>query len=205
MLRLASKKFIQKSSIRATSRFSNFLKEELAAEAEQTLAPESKHLSNAGFSIKTSGPTVQLSKNIANHSTLANVIWSVNNSVPDLNATEEGQEPVSYPDFKIELTKSKSNQIVEFECYFPDDIPDNELEFAIRSVSVVDNNLPVDAESYSINTDNVDPDTYDEFKTYLEDLGFDKDFGNDIIDFSTDYEGSQYLKSLEDLKKFVDA
>ena len=210
MLRFASKRFLRTSVPKKTVEFSNFVKSELALEQESSLAADFSDLKNAGFSLKTAGARVEISKNV-NANKLAHVSWSVNGSVPDMNATEEEQEPVSYPDFTIEVEKKNYKKVVQYECFFPDDIPEEEaLDFAVRSVSVVDKSQgssvsDADFEAYYINTDNIDPETYSQIRKYLSDIGFDQQFGDMLIDYSTGYEGDQYLQQLSEVAKFLDA
>ena len=207
MLRLTTKNLLKTSLPKRTTEFTNFLKSELALEQETSLLIDTSKAKSLGFETTFKGAKMNLSKNFSNTFS-ANIYWTVNGTVPDMNASEEEQDPVSYPDFTIELEKTNHKKLVQYECFFPDQIEEGSgLDFHVRSISLVEKDEKLQdqvGEPYYINTDNIDPPTYDQVKKYLGDIGFDQDFGDMVIDLSTEYEGSCYIDQLKGIVEFLE-
>ncbi|KAI1726116.1 mitochondrial glycoprotein domain-containing protein [Ditylenchus destructor] len=165
-----------------------------------------------GFKVSSNGAKVQLTKTHGSEKIM--VFWSVNGTVdmgdefPEEDQDPENpQMPLSVPDFTIEITKG--GQRLCFECeLFPSE--DNQYDFNVSDFSVApaakDDNYDVDESVYFSTGKFIDPSLHGLlFVKYLEERGFTSEFCTQLVNFSTHYEHSQYVKLLEKIKGFVKA
>ena len=96
-----------------------------------------------------------------------------------------------------------------YECFFPEEQNSEEnLNFAVRAILVLDKDEQdqlKNGEPYFINSDNLDNDTYTQIMEYLSDIGFDEEFANNLVDFSSGVEAESYVGNLQAIKDYLDA
>merc|ERR1712100_620296 len=113
-------------------------------------------LEKSGWKVEIKNTEVQLSKSIKDGNIFVN--WNVNGSVPDMNNRDDDEtvDSISLPDFNVSIEKPTKKASLVFHCFFPEGQSEN------------DESVP-----YEINSDNIDPDTYDNFVDYLHRMELD--------------------------------
>lgn len=138
----------------------------------------------------------------------ANVSYSVDSANPGAEEDGQGQGPsqmVCRPDFAIEIKKGAS--ILGLNCSYlsEDEAVDEQGEkleddFQINEISVYEGEF--EKNNYAITGDVIDGTLYDMLMNILEDRGVDQAFAKALVEYATVYEHSQYVRLLENLKKF---
>ena len=214
MFRSTAKRLLQKSIPKRTERFAAHLTNEIKLESEQQLKINLEPLKKLNFDINVQGAAVELSKQLCENET-ATVGFSINGAIPadnqlsmDENAPDQDQEAIAVPDFVINMEKKNHNQMVQYECFFPETQVDDNMNYAVRAVLVLekDEEAQMNAgEPYFINTENIDEDTYHEIVGYLFEKGFNQEFSNGMVEFATGLETDQYIRNLKGVKDYLDA
>lgn len=199
-----------------------FLKEEIQMEKKQGKSA-GKLPKIKGFEItKTDGPNVVLSKNFENE--IVTVKFNVNDSIddsmldmPEAEQPEAEQAPdakiMSKPAFVVEVSKG-GNKKLAMHCAFPasDEYPSAaehepgdpyEDLIEIQAVALLNNSEEWTDDVYSLSASVMDGNLYDMLLKLLEERGIDGDFVDQLTDFSTSYEHSKYVDTLEQLHSFV--
>lgn len=106
----------------------------------------------------------------------------------------------------LQISKPTTSKVVDFECFFPDDVQQGmdsgaDNIFSIRSVCI--HKGEVNEESYVIDTEGLQPEMYSFFLTFLADRSVDTEFARELIHFASIAEHREYISSLQDLKSFV--
>lgn len=162
-----------------------------------------------GWKLKLNGAEGVLSKN--QEGDQIEVSFTLNGSVPPLaeeegEAMEEEGDIASFPDFTVKVSKSGTAKKVEFECYFPEDVQAQEADdsmgmFSVRSAVIYEGEIT--DETYIIDTENLDPDVYSYFLSYLADRSVDDQFAREFVELTTAAEHGEYVRSLQKLKSFI--
>jgi len=181
-------------------RFSEMLKNEIAEEKDQMLVVKDV----PGWRKTIDGADCMLTKSLEGDT--IDVSFNVNASVPPIDledADAEQQDICAEPDFMVEIRKTSSSQTLTFDCYFPEPSGGEEPEniFSIRSVTVFKDEMK--DSTYSMETEHMDENLYQSLLTFLEERGVDNQFVDDLVALATQVENVNYVKSLEQLEKFV--
>jgi hypothetical protein len=173
-----------------------------------------------GFEIIASdGPNVTLKKTLESES--VTIKFNINNSVDDAMSgveadNQQEQAPdtkmISKPAFLVEINKG-GNQTLAIQCVFPpsDEYPAGEHEesyvdlIEIQDVALLNKSQEWTDDVYSLSASVMDGNLYDMLMKMLEERGIDADFIDQLTDFSTTYEHTKYVDTLEKLKDFVDS
>lgn len=208
-LQTARPKFQAPSPIAtAAKNFNNHIKNEIMVEKENNVKLDLEPLKSLNFDITIQGAAVEMKKNLS-ETEKATVGFSINGSIPSVNQMEEDmdQEAFSVPDFIIHLEKENHDRVIQYECFFPESNAEN-LTYNVRALLVMDKNeedLLEAGEPYYINTDNLDNETFSKIHEYLYEIGFDEDFTQKLVDFSTNLEVNVYIENLEKIHDYLDA
>lgn len=208
---------------------SQFLNEEIQAEKQMSKLP--KHGPGVpGFDVSANGANITLTKKL-NEETIT-VKFNVNGTVDTEGPSEEEfgtaatsgqpeQPPAgdmkARPDFVIEIRKPTGRALV-FNCRLygeeddtlaeaEDDTKGDKFEiesFGILSKEDVDEAGDWDENVYIGDGGIIDGQLYDLLMNYLDERGIGVEFSQHLIDFSTHYEHTQYLRLLEGVKNFVE-
>jgi len=188
-----------------------FLDEEINLEKEaqvHTVMPRVK-----GFQTEITGSEVSLTKQYDGE--LITVKFNINNTVEDETAETEEENPPdqdkdlkSKPKFQVDL--NRKGQTLTFLCTFitPIEAPPPEQEeqedaFEIEEFYIHDGTGDESPTQYVANAGIIDGDLYNLFMNMLDDRGINKDFANELVELSTAHEHKLYIKTLEDIKKFL--
>jgi len=191
---------------------SSFLSEEIEAEKKQAKASLPKV---NGFEIKTEGSEVYLTRKFndetvsielnVNHSVDADENDDMQTSAGE-NAAEVG-EMLAKPNFDVII--EKNGKKLYFSCTFnvspkeqgqnPEGLDDvfSIVEFAMYEGDEMKDNV------YSVSGDIMDGCLYDLLMNMLEERGVSNEFADQMVEFCTSYEHSQYIALLDGLKQFV--
>ena len=177
-------------------------------EMEKESAPGPLPKLPGGWKVVADGSDLTLSKTYKGEEITikANVSYSVDSANP---GAEEGENPsgqmVCKPDFAIEIKKGAS--ILGLNCSYlaEEEAVDDQGEkleddFQINEISVYEGEF--EKNNYAITGDVIDGTLYDMLMNILEDRGVDQAFAKALVEYATVYEHSQYVRLLENLKKF---
>lgn len=201
-----------------------FLKDEIQME-KQMQKTSGKLPKIKGFEIVgTDGPNVTLKKTLDNES--VTIKFNINNSVDDsvldveTDSQQEQQQTadakmISKPAFLVEINKGGSKTLA-IQCVFPpaDEYPASaeheqgeayEDLIEIQDVALLNKSQEWNDDVYSLSASVMDGNLYDMLMKMLEERGVDADFVDHLIEFSTSYEHSKYVDTLEKLRDFIDA
>lgn len=186
-----------------------FLGEEINLEKEaqvHSVLPRVK-----GFQTEITGSEVALTRQYDGE--LITVKFNINNTVED-ETPEEVEEAntsdkdlKSKPKFQVDL--SRKGQTLSFLCCFtegeaaPPEQAEQEDAFEIEEFYIHDGNGDESPTQYVASAGIIDADLYNLFMNMLDDRGISKDFANELVDLSTAHEHKLYIKTLEDIKKFL--
>jgi len=186
-----------------------FLEQEINLEKEaqvHTVLPRVK-----GFQTEMTGSEVSLTRQYDGE--LITVKFNINNTVEDETPPEvEEQNPQekdlkSKPKFQVDL--NRKGQMLTFLCCFVQEEPDSpeqaeqEDAFEIEEFYIHDGSGDDSPTQYVASAGIIDGDLYNLFMNMLDDRGISKDFATELIDLSTAHEHKLYIKTLEDIKKFL--
>jgi len=186
-----------------------FLEEEINLEKEaqvHTAMPRVK-----GFQTEITGSEVALTRQYDGE--LITVKFNINNTVEDETPPEmEEENPQdkdlkSKPKFQVDL--SRKGQTLTFLCCFVEgeeptpEQAEQEDAFEIEEFYIHDGSGDESPTQYVASAGIIDGDLYNLFMNMLDDRGISKDFANELIDLSTAHEHKLYIKTLEDIKKFL--
>jgi len=163
-----------------------------------------------GWSVKTDGSEVKLTRVGAAAGEQVQITLNVNHTVdsaqPD-DGTGEPPEMLSRPDFEVDITKG--GKTLSFSCSyaFPEETPENEEEgiediFEINEVLMFEGENHGD-ECYKASGQILDGYMYDLLMTMLEERGVDNNFAERLAEWCTSYEHSRYVTLLEDIDKWI--
>lgn len=136
----------------------------------------------------------------------ANVSYSVDSANPGADEEQGAAQMVCKPDFAIEIKKGASilglncSYIHEDEAGAEEGAEKLEDDFQINEISVYEGEF--EKNNYAITGDVIDGTLYDMLMNILEDRGVDQAFAKALVEYATVYEHSQYVRLLENLKKF---
>jgi len=186
-----------------------FLEEEINLEKEaqvHSVLPRVK-----GFQTEITGSEVSLTKQYDGE--LITVKFNINNTVEDETAEEQEAEPPqdkdlkSKPKFQVDL--NRKGQTLTFLCCFIEgeaaaaEQAEQEDAFEIEEFYIHDGSGDESPTQYVASAGIIDGDLYNLFMNMLDDRGISRDFANEIVDVATAHEHKQYIKTLEDIKKFL--
>lgn len=191
-------------------RFVELLDDEIKQEKERSMALTKM---SDGWKASFDGASGKLTK--THDGDKIEVTFSLNGSIPPLQEEEmdqvgddEDQMVASYPEFSVKVSKPGSRQVMELECFFPEDVQDGVTDdedpanlFSIRSVIIYEGE--VTDGTFIIDTDNLEPQFYSYLLSYLADRGVDNQFADEFVDFTTAAEQKEYIHSLQKLKDFI--
>lgn len=188
-----------------------FLTEEINLEKEaqvHTVLPKVK-----GFQSEITGSEVTLTKDYDGENIV--IKFNINNTVED-ETMEEVEEDApkekdlkSKPKFQVNLTRR--GQTLSFLCCFVEEVvpateqPEQEDAFEIEEFYIHDGSGDDSTTQYVASADIIDGDLYNLFMNMLDDRGVSSDFAKEIVGLSTAHEHKLYIKTLDDIKKFLHA
>ncbi|XP_053130941.1 complement component 1 Q subcomponent-binding protein, mitochondrial [Hemicordylus capensis] len=194
--------------------FAEFLNDEIKEEKKiqkHTALPKM----SGGWELDIQGTEAKLLRKVAGET--ITISFNINNSIPpSFDEPQEGeksgeQEPelTSTPNFVVEVTKDDTKQMLVLDCHYPEeevghgDEEESDM-FSIQEVSFQPSgDLEWRENSYTLNTDSLDWALYDHLMDFLADRGVDNTFADELVDLSTALEHQEYIRFLEDLKRFV--
>jgi len=192
------------------SELGKFLTEEIATEKRNARAAPKLE----GWTVKTDGAEVSLSREGASPGEKVLITLNVNHTVdsaePD-DGSEEAPEMLSKPTFEVDIIKS-DGRTLSFTCSYThqDEAqggqPQGQEEemddvFAIDEVTMFDGDNHSDS-CYAVAGDILDGYLYDLFMTMLEERGVDQAFAEALSEWCSAHEHSQYINLLSELEKF---
>nr|XP_060612632.1 complement component 1 Q subcomponent-binding protein, mitochondrial [Anolis sagrei ordinatus] len=195
--------------------FAEFLVDEIKEE-KKIQKHKSLPKMSGGWELDVQGTEAKLARKVAGET--VTVSFNINNSIPpSFDEAPEGQKPdeqepelTSTPNFVVEVTKDDTKQTLVLDCHYPEDeVGHGEAEeesdiFSIREVSFQPSGESEWREnSYTLNTDSLDWALYDHLMDFLADRGVDNTFADELVDLSTALEHQEYIRFLEELKRFV--
>jgi len=135
-----------------------------------------------------------------------------NNTVEDETPEEMEEEAPqdkdlkSKPKFQVDL--SRKGQTLTFLCSFAEVAPtpeqaEQEDAFEIEEFYIHDGSGDESPTQYVASAGIIDGDLYNLFMNMLDDRGISKDFADQLVELSTAHEHKLYIKTLEDIKKFL--
>lgn len=213
----SSRSFSLSARTKGDEELSTFLAEEIEAEKKQRKQAGDGLPKVTGFDIKTEGAEVYFTKKFndetisielnVNHSVDADEVSDVQQTGAETSA--EAGAMLSRPNFDVII--ERGGKKLFFSCTFPsEDVVDSGdsrddgiedafsiVEFSIYEGSEMKENV------YSVSGDIMDSCLYDLLMNMLEERGVSGEFADQLVNFCTSYEHSQYIGLLEDLKKFV--
>jgi len=189
-----------------------FLSEEINLEKEaqvHNVLPRVK-----GFQTDITGSEVTLSKDYDGEKIV--IKFNINDTVEDQRdpEMEEAEAPQdkdlkSKPKFQVDLTRR--GQTLTFLCSFVEDAmpeaeqPEQEDAFEIEEFYIHDGSGDDSPTQYVASADIIDGDLYNLFMNMLDDRGISSDFAKEVVELSTAHEHKLYIKTLEDIKQFLQA
>jgi len=193
------------STARWNANYSAFLAKEVQLEKED-IQQHGEYQGNVqamekmGFKVEVSGAECVLEKKEGGQT--VHVSFNVNGSVPPNDPEDEDSHPISYPDFTVSIEKDDHPTVIEFECFFPE--TEFEGDFHFKAATVV-SKTPEGQKTapYFINSENVDPNMYQETLGYVQSLGLDAAWTDALVQLSTDIETKAYVDTLDALSTFV--
>ncbi|VDD86394.1 unnamed protein product [Enterobius vermicularis] len=183
-------------------------------QAEKQLEAENLGGANApsipGFTVTTKDAEVRLTKTHGSEKIL--VIFNVSHSV-DMDEFDEEVEavipplPVALPPFSIEITKGEERLCFNLELVRNAD-EEGQYDFRVEEFYVAPaakgQDETVDDSVYASSGKYIDPHLHELlFLRYLEERGFNAKFCQDLVNFATHYEHSQYVSLLSKIRTFV--
>lgn len=187
----------------------DFLNEEIAAEKK---LQKNKNIPSEvdGFKVQVDESEVSFIKSLP-HETIE-VNFNINHSVdadvepevnPNMDKPELG-EMKSRPTFEVEI--KRGNQTLGFTCStVAPGVESQESEY--NDLFTIDEVVMYEGEwkdsNYAVSGEVLDGTLYDLLMNLLEDKGITNDFVEKIVEFSTAYEHSKYIKMLENVQHFV--
>jgi len=186
-----------------------FLEEEINLEREaqvHTVLPRVK-----GFETEITGSEVKLTRDWDGE--LITIKFNINNTVEDEAVETEGEnvqdkDLKSKPKFQVDL--NRKGQVLSFLCCFaeenagpPEEQNETEDAFEIEEFYIHDGSGDESPTQYVASAGIIDGDLYNLFMNMLDDRGISRDFANQLVDLSTGHEHKLYIKTLEDIKKFL--
>jgi len=191
-------------ALKGDEELATFLKDEIATEKNNS-QPFPKL---TGWTIKADGSEVTLTKTVQGEQIMItlNVNHTVDSAVPD-DGSEEAPEMLSKPTFEVDLIKS-NGKTLSFTCSYTrdDEIPEGEQEegadiFAIDEVTMFEGDNHSDS-CYAVAGDILDGYLYDLFMNMLADRGVDNAFADELSEWCSVHEHSQYIGLLTELEKW---
>jgi len=191
----------------------NELIEALETEIEAERNLENDNLGGAnqpsipGFNISTNQAEVRLTKSMGNEKIL--VVFNVNHSVDveeDDAETDSVPMPMAMPPFSIEITSG--NQRLCFNMALVEAGEEGQFDFRVEEFYIApaakDGKEEVPDQVYASSGRYIDPDLHDIlFVKYLQERGIDERFCQQLVEFATHYEHSEYVGLLTKIKDFV--
>jgi len=203
-------------STKADVALSEFLKSEIEQEKEVgkkqlgATAPKVE-----GFDAKTEEAEVILTKTHNNEK--ITVKFNVNQSTsedfdefePNEKSEPDAPKVWSKPEFQVEIVKN--NQRLIFECEFPEQDYDDEIEAGAEDVKqdefninmVYFSNGEVTEKVYGAMGSILDGNLYAHLMEFLDERGINNKFADDLVKFASHYEHGQYVNLLQNIRSFV--
>jgi len=181
-----------------------FLEEEINLEKEAQVHAALPRIK--GFQMEIEGSEVTLSRDYDGES--VQVKFNINSSVEDEAPEEEaaeGKDLKSKPRFSVDL--ARDGQVLTFLCSFPPSVPNNtepnEDIFDIEEFFVHGGQGHDSPTQYIASAGIIDGDLYNMFMNMLDERGINSDLASGVIDLSTAHEHKLYIKTLQDIRKFL--
>ncbi|XP_023331539.1 complement component 1 Q subcomponent-binding protein, mitochondrial [Eurytemora carolleeae] len=181
-----------------------FLAEEIASE-KQNQKPLTKL---EGWEVKIEGAEVTLTKSAQGEKIIVslNVNHTVDSAEPD-DGTGEAPEMMSRPNFEVDIVKS-NGKTLSFTCTYvhPEEMAQEgegpEDLFAIEEVTMYEGDKISD-KNYAVAGDILDGYLYDLFMQMLEERGVNSEFADNLSEWCSAHEHSQYINLLQEIEKFA--
>ncbi|KAJ7308906.1 hypothetical protein JRQ81_008182 [Phrynocephalus forsythii] len=194
--------------------FAEFLTDEIKEEKKIQKHKALPKMSG-GWELQVHGTEAKLARKVAGET--ITVSFNINNSIPpsfdepseEQKSGEQEPDITSTPNFIVEVTKDDTKQTLVLDCHYPEDEvgPGEEGESDIFAIQEVSFQPPGDSDweenSYTLNTDSLDWALYDHLMDFLADRGVDNTFADELVELSTALEHQEYIRFLEELKRFV--
>jgi complement component 1 Q subcomponent-binding protein len=181
-----------------------FLAEEISTEKQnQKSLPKLE-----GWEAKLEGAEVTLTKSTAGEKVVVslNVNHTVDSAEPD-DGAGEAPEMMSRPNFEVDIVKS-NGRTLSFTCTYvhPEEMAQEgdgpEDLFAIEEVTMYDGDKVSD-KNYAVAGDILDGYLYDLFMQMLEERGVTSEFADNLSEWCSAHEHSQYINLLQEIEKFA--
>lgn len=198
------------------SELSSFLAEEIKLENEAHKQKAAAKIT--GFDVKTDGPNVTLTKAFQNET--ITVKFNINGSIDSnedaqideaieslKSEKEEETQMKARPTFTVDIKRPDHDQVLSFGCSF---LPNEEAgdkdvaaveDFQIDELSIHKGEW--DENVYTADCSVLDGQLYDILLNLLDERGVGEVFANELVEFATTYEHSQYISLLKNLKDFT--
>lgn len=188
----------------------DFLKEEIVAERGNL---KKLSMPGQGFQVKQEGAELTFTKTQGDEKIVIslNVNHTVDSAEPD-DGSQEAPEMKSKPNFEVDIIKANGGKTLSFSCSYIESeggMQEGQAEegaaddiFAIDEVTMFEGE-DWNEKKYAVAGDILDGYLYDLFMNMLEERGIDAKFVEDLSDYCSAYEHSQYINLLENLEKFV--
>jgi len=194
----------------------NALDKEITSELEQAKAVKDIK----GWTSQTDGANVTLSKSLGSEKisvkfTINNSLFVPDGELPEMQEEETKEEEtevppqVSKPAFDVDIEKGSGKKL-RMVCEFAQEqafYPEGEGEqveddlFGIEEVHFI--NGEEKESDYFLTGESMDADMYQVLMDMLDERGVDDEFINNLMDYCTSYEHSQYITFLKDVQAFV--
>ena len=210
-------------STNADQELHQFLQQDIKEERKLTKAP-SNGPGVPGFEVATNGADVVLRRQIKNEQ--ITVKFNVNGTVDGGETPEfdENNPPKpeelksdmrSMPDFLVQVGKPGQKTSLVFSCVFLDghveeaEQQDKADLFEIQNFFFLENGATIESQFddsvYMGDGQLIDGHLYDLLMDYLDERGIGVEFGENLIEYATFYEHSQYVGLLEKFNKFIES
>lgn len=161
-----------------------------------------------GFTVKTEGADVKLSKQVG--ASLVSVRFTVSSSLADWpgeSKDEASTSLMSMPEFQVQI--KKNNRTLEVSCYFEEYDMDEESgePITMEPVFNIDELVLYEGEpketEFAVSAEYFQDDLLTALLQYLSDHGINHEFAKNLVNFATGYEKTHYIELMKRLKSFV--
>lgn len=210
-------------STNADQELHQFLQQDIKEERKLTKTPRNGP-GVPGFEVTTDGADVVLRRQVKNEQ--ITVKFNVNGTVDGGETAEfdENNPPKpeeltsdmrSMPDFLVQVAKPGQKTSLVFSCVFLDgQVEEAEQQdkadlFEIQNFFFLENGATIESQFddsvYMGDGQLIDGHLYDLLMDYLDERGVGVEFGENLIEYATFYEHSQYVGLLEKFNKFIES
>ncbi|TKR77139.1 hypothetical protein L596_018162 [Steinernema carpocapsae] len=189
-----------------TEALNNEIKAEKQLEAENLGGVKAPSI--GGFTLTTKDAEVQLTK--SHGSEKIRVFFNVNHSV-NMDEEFDGHEetdpvPVALPPVDVEIVKGDQRFCFHLDLVHAEE--EGQYDYSVSEFYVApvgkEGDEAVPEHVYASSGKYIDPSLHDLlFVQYLEERGFTQQFCQEVVNYATHYEHSQYVGLLEKIRNFV--